>query len=143
VTVALTAAALLLVMRPIFGVPVRGSLVLFLALTGLYAFTNAGLGRVAATFAKNAGQLGLIVLLLVTPIIMLSGTWVTVESMPGALRAATNLSPLRHFIEIAYGILLRGSTLTVLSRSVASMTLLGVALFGAGVWRFRRQTLRT
>jgi ABC-2 type transport system permease protein len=141
VTVAGTAVALLLVMQPMFGVPLRGSVVLFLALTALYAFTNAGLGLVAATFARNSAQLGMIVLLLVTPIIMLSGTWVTVESMPGGLRAATLLSPLRHFIDIAYGILLRGNGLYVLWRSVLSMTLLGLGLFGAGLWRFRRQSL--
>lgn len=143
VTVAGTAVSLLLVMQPIFGVPVRGSLALFLALTALYAFTNAGLGLVAATFARNTGQLGMIALMLVTPIIMLSGTWVTVESMPAALRVATNLSPLRHFIAIAYGILLRGNGLMVLWRPVVSMALLGLALFSAGLWRFRRQALRT
>ncbi len=142
VTVAGTAVALLVVMQPIFGVPARGSLVLFLLLTGVYAFTNAGLGLVAATFARNSAQLGMIVLLLVTPIIMLSGTWVTIESMPAGLRAATNLSPLRHFIEIAYGILLRGNSLGELWRPVTSMTLLGLGLFSAGLWRFQRQSLR-
>jgi ABC-2 type transport system permease protein len=140
VTVAGTAVALLAVMHPIFGVPIRGSLPLFLLLTALYAFTNAGLGLVSATSARNSGQLGMIVLLLVTPIIMLSGTWVTLKSMPPALRAATLLSPLRHFIDIAYGILLRGSGWGALARPVAAMTGLGIALFGTGLWRFRGQT---
>jgi ABC-2 type transport system permease protein len=139
VTVAGTAVAVVFVMGPIFGVPVRGSLALFLALTSLYAFTNAGLGLVAATFARNTAQLGMIAMLLVTPIIMLSGTWVTVESMPAALRVMTNLSPLRHFIEIAYGILLRGNGLAALWPSILSMSALGLGLFGAGLWRFRRQ----
>ena len=139
VTVAGTAFALLAVMYPVFGVPVRGSLTLFLVLTALYAFTNAGLGLMAATFARNSGQLGMIVLLLITPIIMLSGTWVTLESMPEALRDATMLSPLRHFIDIAYGILLRGSGWETLWPSVAAMSVLGLALFGTGLWRFRGQ----
>jgi ABC-2 type transport system permease protein len=142
VTIVGTATALLLIMKPVFGVPVRGSLALFLVLTGLYALTNAGLGLVAATFARNSSQLGMIVLLLVTPIIMLSGTWVTIESMPAVLRAATNVSPLRHFIEIAYGILLRGSGLHLLWRSVALMSLLGAASFAVALGRFRRQSLR-
>jgi ABC-2 type transport system permease protein len=139
VTVAGTAVSILFVMAPLFAVPVRGSLTLFLALTSLYAFANAGLGLVAATFARNMAQLGMILILLVTPIMMLSGTWVTVESMPAALRVATNLSPLRHFIEIAYGILLRGNGLAVLWPSILSMSALGLALFGVGLWRFRRQ----
>jgi ABC-2 type transport system permease protein len=139
VTVAGTGVAVVCVMHPLYGVPVRGRLTLFLIVTSLYAFTNAGLGLVAATFARNEAQLGMIVLLLVTPIIMLSGTWVTIESMPAALRVATNLSPLRHFIEIAYGILLRGNGLAALWPPVLSMSALGFALFSVGLWRFRRQ----
>jgi len=142
VTLAGTAVALAGIMQPIFHVPIRGSLALFLALSGVYAFTNAGLGLAIATYARNMGQLGLIVLLVITPVIMLSGTWVTIESMPPALRVATMLSPLRHFIDIAYGILLRGSGLTVLWPAVLKMTAIGAALFGAGLWRFRRQTVR-
>ncbi len=46
---------------------------------------------------------------------------------------------LRHFIEIAYGILLRGVGLDVLWPSVLSMTLLGLLWLGAALWRLRRQ----
>lgn len=139
VTMAGTAVALLGIARPVFGVPVRGSLLLFMVLTALYAFTNAGLGLVAGTFARNSAQVGMIVMLLVMPIIMLSGTWVTFESMPAPLREVMNFSPLRHFIDIAYGILLRGSGLDVLWRPVLAMTAIGATLFAAGLWRFRRQ----
>jgi ABC-2 type transport system permease protein len=37
-------------MKPFYGVPVHGSLLLYFALTALYAFTNAGLGLLAGTF---------------------------------------------------------------------------------------------
>jgi len=139
VTVVGTTVALLGVAQPAFGVPVRGSLLLFMALTALYAFTNAGLGLVAGTFARNSGQVGMIVMLIVMPIIMLSGTWVTLESMPAPLRGVMSFSPLRHFIDIAYGILLRGSGLDVLWRPVLAMTAIGATLFAVGLWRFRRQ----
>jgi ABC-2 type transport system permease protein len=137
VTLAGTALALFGIMQPIYGVPVRGSLALFFALTAVYAFASAGLGLVAATFTRRTGQVGLIILLMVIPIVLLSGIRTPWEAMPAWLRAVMTLSPLHHFIDIAYGILLRGSGLDVLWDSVLAMTGLGAALFAFGVWRFR------
>ena len=56
------------VMHGLLGVPFRGQVALFFALVALYAMTCAGLGILAATFARSSGQVGLIVLLLVMPV---------------------------------------------------------------------------
>ena len=127
------------IMVPFYGVPVRGSAILFFLLTALYAFTNAGLGLVAATYARTSAQAGMLVLLMVMPIITLSGTWTPLASMPSWLRTVMFISPLRHFVDIAYGILLRGAGLDTLWDSVLAMGLLGLALFAWGMARFRRQ----
>jgi ABC-2 type transport system permease protein len=133
------AVALFGIMQPIYHVPAKGSLTLLFVLTAIFAFTNAGLGLAAATFARNSGQTGLLVLLIVMPIVCLSGTWTPLESMPGWLRTAMMLSPLRHFVDIVYSILLRGAGLAVLWKSVLAMMALGGALFAIGLVRFRRQ----
>jgi ABC-2 type transport system permease protein len=133
------AVALFGIMQPIYHVPAKGSLTLLFALTAIFAFTNAGLGLAAATFARNSGQTGLLVMLIVMPIICLSGTWTPLESMPEWLRAAMTLSPLRHFVDIVYSILLRGAGLSVLWESVLAMIALGAVLFAIGLVRFRRQ----
>ena len=134
-----TAISLLGIMQPFYGVPARGSLPLFFALTALYAFTNAGLGLVAGTFARSSAQVGLLVMLMVMPIVMLSGTHTPLESMPEWLRHLMSISPMRYFIDITYTILLRGAGLEVLWDSVLAMTAIGVVLFALGMWRFRRQ----
>jgi ABC-2 type transport system permease protein len=128
-----------LVMHVLLGVPVAGSAPLFFALVALYAMTASGLGIVAATFARSSGQVGLIVLLLVMPIIMLSGTWNLRESMPGWLQAAIYLSPLRYMVDIAYGVLLKGAGLAAVVKPAALMVLLGLAFLALGTARFRRQ----
>jgi hypothetical protein len=88
---------------------------------------------------QTAEQTGLLVLLIVMPIVTLSGTWTPFESMPSWLRVAMTLSPLRHFVDIIYSILLRGAGLNVLWDSVLAMTALGAVLFAVGLVRFRRQ----
>ncbi len=139
VTLAGTAVSLFGIMQPAFAVPIRGSILLFFALTALYAFTTAGLGLVAATFARNSAQAGMLILLIVIPMAILSGIRTPLESMPEWLRYLTNIFPLRHFVDITFGILLRGAGLDVLWKSVLAMALLGSLLFAFGLWRFRRQ----
>lgn len=134
-----TAVAVLGVMHAGYGVPLRGSVALFFAVVALFTMACAGVGIVASGFARNSGQMSLIVILVVVPMVMLSGTWNMVESMPAWLQWLTELSPLRHFIVLAYGLLIRGAGLEVLWPALAKMLALGAALFAIGVLRFRRQ----
>ncbi len=134
-----TAVALFGVMRPVFGVPIKGSVGLFFVLTALFVFTTAGMGLAAATLARNQAQVGMMTLLVVAPMMLLSGLVAPMEALPAWTRNLMMLSPLRYFIEIAHGILLKGAGLSVLWDSVLAMALLGGVLFGFGMWQFRRQ----
>ena len=134
-----SAVAVLGVMHAGYGVPLRASMGLFFTVVALFTMACAGVGIVASGFARNSGQMSLIVMLVVVPMVMLSGTWNMVESMPGWLQLLTEFSPLRHFIVLAYGILIRGAGLDILWPSLLKMLVLGTALFAIGVLRFRRQ----
>ena len=134
-----TAMSLFGILHGIFNVPMKGSLLLYFVMTTLYVFTTAGLGLVAATIATNQAQVSLMTILVVAPMINLSGTWTPPEAMPFWLRELMQLSPLYHFVNISYGIQLKGVGLDILWPSIVSMLALGGALFGFGMWRFRRQ----
>ncbi len=134
-----TAVSVLAVMHGLYGVPVRGSLPLFLAVVALFAVACSGVGIVASGFARNSGQMGLIVLLVVVPMVMLSGTWNMTESMPGWLQVLVEFSPLHHFIVLAYGLLIRDAGFQVLWPPLLKMSALGAAMFAIGVLRFKRQ----
>lgn len=139
VIVCATAVALLGIMKPAFGVPIRGSLLLFLTLTALFVFSTAGMGLAAATVTRNQAQVGLMTLLVVAPMMLLSGLVTPMEALPPWIRHLMMLSPLRYFVDIANGILLKGSDLSDLWTPVLEMVVLGGGLFGFGMWRFRRQ----
>jgi ABC-2 type transport system permease protein len=134
-----TAVSLFFVLRGIFDVPMKGSLVLFFAVTTLYTFTTAGLGLYIATLSRNLAQAAMLAILVLMPMIFLSGAWTPPEAMPAGMREAMFLSPLYHFIEMGYGILLKGAGLDVLWDSLLSLVLPGIVIFGFGVWRFKRQ----
>lgn len=139
VMLALTALSVYGVLQGVFHVPIRGSLPLFFFMTVVYGFTTAGIGFLIATISPNSAQAGMLTLLIVMPMILLSGTWTPLDSMPLAVQWLTNLSPMRHFIEISYGILLRGATFWNVLGPFIWMVGLGVGLFSISLWRFRRQ----
>ncbi len=112
---------------------------LFFALTALFIFTVAGMGLLAASRTRNHAQAGMVTLLVVAPMLLLSGITTPLEAMLAWVRALMALSPLRYFIDITPGILVKGAGLPILWPMAVSMAMLGVALFGFGMWRFRRQ----
>lgn len=134
-----TAVALFGVMCPVFGVPIRGSLALLFFLTALFIVATAGIGVFASTITKTQAQVGMMTLLVVAPMLLLSGIFTPLETMPAWVRHLMALSPLRYFIEIATGILLKGIGLEMLWSQTLSMLVLGGSLFAFGMWRFRRQ----
>jgi ABC-2 type transport system permease protein len=134
-----TAVALFGVMRPVFGVPIRGSVGLLFFLTALFIVATSGIGVFASTVTRNQAQVGMMTLLVVAPILLLSGIFTPMETMPAWVRYLMALSPLRYFIEIETGILLKGVGLEMLWSQVLSMVAVGGSLFGLGLWRFRKQ----
>ena len=133
------AVALLLIIVPGFQLPLRGHLGLFFFVTTLYVFTTSGLGLFIATISRNLGQVVMLVILIMMPLLLLSGAWTPPEAMPEGLRQAMHLSPLYYYIELSYGTLLKGTGADVLWRPMLELACLGALLFSFGVWRFRRQ----
>lgn len=132
-------ASVLFVIEGVLGVPLRGHLWLFVAATALFAFTSSGLGLLIASFARNIAQVGLMSLVLMPPLLLLSGAYTPPEMMPAPLKPLMFVSPLFHYDNLMYGILLKGNGPEALWDSALAMTGVGAVIFGLGMWRFRRQ----
>ena len=137
-----TAICLYFVVLPVFHMPIRGSLPLFFSVTALYVFATSGLGLFIASLSRNLAQVVMLVILLMMPLLLLSGSWTPPEAMPRGLRWAMHLSPLFHYIEMGYGILLKGAGASLLRVPLFALALQGGVIFGFGMWRFRRQLER-
>jgi ABC-2 type transport system permease protein len=139
VILASTALSIFVILKPIFHVPMRGSLLLFFAVTALYIFTTAGLGLFAATVSRNLAQAGMLTILILAPMLFLSGAWTPPEAMPHWLRNGMSVSPLHYYIDASFGILLKGAGGDLLWQPITAMLLIGGVIFGYGMWRFRKQ----
>ena len=120
------------------GLEVRGSVPLFLAVAALFSFSAAGIGILIASLTGNLGQVGIVSITLMPIMFMLSGSDTPAEMMPQALLPVMYLSPLHHYLNAVFGILIKGAPLGMVWDSILYMCLLGSVVFGVSLARFRK-----
>ena len=119
--------------RFLFHVPVRGSLLVLLAVSMLYVLVALAIGLLISSAVKNqlvASQLTLIVTFM--PATMLSGLLFDLRSMPVAIRAITYVLPARYYVTLLQTIFLAGDIWAVIVPNalalLAMLALLALAL---------------
>lgn len=122
-----------------FGVPLRGSLLLFLLLTALFLLSAIGIGVLVAAVSKTLQQALLLSFFGLFPLMFLSGTLVPVESMPEFLQTLSLISPLRYYMDVILGIFLKGAGIAELWPQALALLVIGSLLFGIAIGVFRRQ----
>jgi ABC-2 type transport system permease protein len=124
----------------VFGVPFRGSLVVFLVQTVLFLIGALSLGMLISAAAKTqflATQVALIATLL--PSMLLSGFLFEIAAMPPALQAVSFAVPARYYVVVARGIMLKGVGPGVLWIQSVFMVLFAVAGFLLAMRVFRKE----
>ena len=132
IVLSFSAFALFFTVERVVSVPFRGSELDFLLLTLLYVFTASGLSMFIASLSENMLQVSQLTILLLIPILYLSGNWTPIEAMPKLLQWLSVLSPLKYYIDGALAIAIKGVPLKELTSDIAALTLQGGALFALG-----------
>ena len=131
------ALSLTLVVRLILGIPIAGSIPLFMVGVVIYLFFATAIGIFLGTVARSMPQLGLLFMLVFLPMNMLSGGNTPLESMPPWLATVMQVSPSTHFVSFAQAILYRGAGLDVVWPEFLAVAGIGGLFFGLAIMRFR------
>lgn len=122
-----------------FGVPIRGSLPLLLALAALFLVTTLGIGIFVSSVANTQQEAMLLVWLLLLPSIFLAGFFFPLEAMPRALQWLSYAIPLRYMLIILRGIILKGVGLEVLAEQVVALVIFGAVIMAFAATRFKKR----
>lgn len=122
----------------IFGIPIRGSLVLLYALTFAFITASLGVGLLISTLVRTQAQAMQLSFFFMLPNILLSGYIFPRMAMPEPAQWIGLLLPLTYFLDILRGILLKGVGVDMLWRE--SLTLVGfsIVLLMLSVRRFHK-----
>ncbi len=128
----INAITIILIGVLVFGVPIKGSVVLLVAESFLFILMALSLGILISTIAPNQMiAMFISVLALMLPTILLSGFIFPLENMPWPLRILSNIMPPRWFIFIIRNIMLKGTGMLYVWKEtfiLISMTFVFIAL---------------
>jgi ABC-2 type transport system permease protein len=136
------AMSLWLVVHLWLGVPLAGSVPLFLCGTALYLFAVTALGILLATTASSMPQFGLLAAPVYVVLYLLSGAATPVESMPELIQSIVQISPTTQFVKFTQAVLYRGAGLDIVLRQLLAVAAAGAVFLFIALTRFRSMLAR-
>ncbi len=124
----------------LFGVPLRGSLLLLFATSSLFLLAALGMGLLISTMTKNqfvAGQVAIIVTFL--PAFILSGFIFDIGSMPDVVQGITYLLAARYFVALLQTLFLAGNVWSVLVPNAMALAVLAAFFLGVSRHKLRKR----
>jgi ABC-2 type transport system permease protein len=138
VVVLAATASLWLVVHEVIGVPLAGSMPLFVAGMTIYQISLGALAILLATFTGSMAQYGLLTIPVVTVLALMSGSTTPMESMPLFWQNVMQFTPTPHFVAFAQGVLYRGAGLDVVWPQLAALAGFTAVFLGIALMRFRK-----
>ncbi|EHJ7898712.1 ABC-2 transporter permease [Escherichia coli] len=138
VVLVVSGLSLVLMVKGVLGVPIEGSIPLFMLGVALSLFATTSIGIFMGTIARSMPQLGLLVILVLLPLQMLSGGSTPRESMPQMVQDIMLTMPTTHFVSLAQAILYRGAGFEIVWPQFLTLMAIGGAFFTIALLRFRK-----
>jgi ABC-2 type transport system permease protein len=116
----------------LFGVPLRGSVMLLAAASALFLLAALGMGLLISSVARSqfvAGQIAIITTFL--PAFILSGFIFDIGSMPPAIQAITRVVAARYFVAILQTIFLAGDVWRIILPNLLALAVMALVFLGA------------
>jgi ABC-2 type transport system permease protein len=123
----------------VFGIPLRGSLVLLYGSAIFYLASVVGLGLFISALSMTQQQAILGAFLVMVPAMLLSGFATPIENMPAWLQHVTVVNPLRYFLVVVKGVFLKDIPLSEVARNTLPLAIIALFTLSAAAWLFRRR----
>jgi len=122
-----------------FGIPFTGSPLLLFGLSAVYLLSTLGVGLLFSTVTGTQQQAMFFAWFFMIFTILTSGFMTPISNMPRAIQYVTYLNPMRYYLEIMRGIVMRGAGASELAGNIYPMFIYGVTIFTVAALRFRRR----
>ena len=133
-------ATILAISKYVLFVPLAGSLVWIVAVSGLYITVALSLGLLISTVART--QLVALLasaMMLMLPSILLSGMMFPVESMPKVLQWVSAIMPPRYYISAMRKLMIMGVSIDKVGHEIAVLATMAVVLLSAALLKFNKR----
>ena len=131
---------ILLMANYVLGVPLAGSLVWIIGVSVLYILLALSLGLLISNIAQTQlVALLLSAMVLLMPVVMLSGMLFPVESMPNVLQWVSAIVPPRYYIEAMRKLMIMGVGIGEVAREVTVLAVMTAVLLTVALATFNKR----
>ncbi|HOD67407.1 MAG TPA: ABC transporter permease [candidate division Zixibacteria bacterium] len=123
-----------------FGIPFAGSVPLLFALSGLYLFSTLGIGLFFSTITSTQQQAMFFAWFFSVFALLTSGLFTPISNMPQSVQYLTYVNPMRYFMDIARGIMMRGAGVGELAGDIWPLAVFGAVVLSVSIMRFSKRT---
>jgi ABC-2 type transport system permease protein len=121
----------------VFGLPIRGSILLLTLALGLFIASNLALGITFSTIARNQMQAIQMAQFTLLPSFLLSGFMFPFKGMPVWAQWAGEVIPTTHALRIVRGVLLKGNGLTEIAPDLWPIAIFTLVVAAIATWCYR------
>ena len=127
-------------MNILFSIPVRGSIIFLFTASFFYILSTLGLGLFVSTISKTQQQAMMIAIFgIMMPMVYLSGFAFPIENMPKILQYISYFIPLKYFLTILRGVVLKGIGIVDLWQETTILFFMGIFILVFSSFRFRKK----
>ena len=124
----------------LFGIPMRGSLILLVTLGLLYVLCTISIGLLVSTIVRTQLAAMLIALIVtLMPSMLFSGFVYPVFTMPALFQFFSTKIPTMYFVDISRGIVMRGAGVAEVWPNAAVLAVYTAVTLAIAVWRVRKR----
>ncbi|MCX7798117.1 MAG: ABC transporter permease [Melioribacter sp.] len=123
-----------------FDIPIKGNLFLFFLASFIFTLSTLGLGLFVSTISKTQQQAMMVtVFAVMMPMIYFSGFVFPIENMPRIIQYITYFVPLKYFLIIIRGVILKGNGFYELWQNLLIMLFMGIIILILSANRFQKK----
>jgi ABC-2 type transport system permease protein len=122
----------------VFGIPMRGNLLLVYLGAMAYLVVVLGLGLWISTITRTQQQAMFVAFFVILIFLLMSGLFTPVDSMPRWAQAVAEVNPIKHFVAVMRAVLVRGAGLETVGRPILGLAVGGLGVLALAVARYRK-----
>ena len=130
----------LIVGRLVFGIPIRGSLLLLFGSAGIYLVSALAIGLLISTVVETQQQAMFISFFLIMIYLLMSGLLTPIDSMPRWMQLASEVNPVRHFVAIARAVLVKGAGASEVATPLSVLTVYAAVTMTVAIRQYRKRS---
>jgi ABC-2 type transport system permease protein len=123
----------------VFGVPMRGSLLLLFGSAAVYLVAALAIGLFISSVVDTQQQAMFVTFFVMNVYLLMSGLFTPIDSMAPWVRVVSEVNPVRHFVTISRAILIKGAGPADIARPLLTLAAFGVVTLALAIRQYSKR----